>query len=146
MEVSPGFHTKIQSRNIWIAAKMESRPKRKISEQQDPLFVRQVKLCRINITLTRVCCRTNITLTHVFCRTNITLIHVFCRTNITLTHVFCLFMSSMKYDFNTWQLSCTLVWDNNAEFTPGFQWGWCYSIFSFMCMLCRSLFVFLFFF
>ena len=28
----------------------------------------------------------------------------------------------------------------------GFQWGWCYSIFSFMCMLCRSLFVLLYFF
>ena len=22
---------------------------------------------------------------------------------------------------------------------PGFQWGWCYSIFSFMCNVCRSL-------
>ena len=27
------------------------------------------------------------------------------------------------------------------EFTPGFEWGSCYSIFSFMCMFCRSLFV-----
>ena len=27
------------------------------------------------------------------------------------------------------------------EFTSGFQWGLCYSIFSFMCMFCRSLFV-----
>ena len=29
------------------------------------------------------------------------------------------------------------------EFTPGFQWGTgtCYSIFSFICMFCRSLFV-----
>jgi hypothetical protein len=27
------------------------------------------------------------------------------------------------------------------EFIPGFQWGSCYSIFSFMCMFCRSLFV-----
>ena len=32
------------------------------------------------------------------------------------------------------------------EFTPGFQWGSCYSIFSFMCMFCRSLFVLLYFF
>ena len=32
------------------------------------------------------------------------------------------------------------------EFTPGFQWGSCYSIFSFMCMYCRSLFVLLYFF
>ena len=29
------------------------------------------------------------------------------------------------------------------EFTYGFQWGSCYSIFSFMCMFCRSLFVLL---
>ena len=29
------------------------------------------------------------------------------------------------------------------EFTPGFQLGSCYSIFSFMCMFCRSLFVLL---
>ena len=28
------------------------------------------------------------------------------------------------------------------ELTPGFQWGSCYSIFSFICMFCRSLFVF----
>ena len=34
------------------------------------------------------------------------------------------------------------------EFSPGFQWGSCYFIFSFMCMFCRLLFVFslLFFF
>jgi hypothetical protein len=32
------------------------------------------------------------------------------------------------------------------EFTPGFSWGSCYSIFSFMCMFCRSLFVLLYFF
>ena len=32
------------------------------------------------------------------------------------------------------------------EFTPGFQWGACYSIFSFMCMFCRQLFVLLSFF
>jgi len=32
------------------------------------------------------------------------------------------------------------------EFTPVFYWGSCYSTFSFMCMICRSLFVFLFFF
>jgi len=29
------------------------------------------------------------------------------------------------------------------EFTPGFKWGACCSIFSFMCMSCRSLFVLL---
>ena len=32
------------------------------------------------------------------------------------------------------------------EFTPGFQWGSCNSIFSFMCLFCRSLFVLLYFF
>ena len=32
------------------------------------------------------------------------------------------------------------------EFTPGFKWGSCYSIFSYMCMFCRSLFVLLYFF
>ena len=31
------------------------------------------------------------------------------------------------------------------EFTPSFQWGSCYSIFSFICMFCRSLFVLLYF-
>jgi hypothetical protein len=31
-------------------------------------------------------------------------------------------------------------------FTPGFKWSSCYSIFSFICMFCRSLFVLLFFF
>ena len=32
------------------------------------------------------------------------------------------------------------------EFTPGFQWDSRYSIFSFICMFCRSLFVILYFF
>ena len=32
------------------------------------------------------------------------------------------------------------------KFTPGFKWGSCYSIFCFICMFCRSLFVFLYFF
>ena len=32
------------------------------------------------------------------------------------------------------------------EFTHGFKWSSCYSIFSFMCMFCRSLFVLLSFF
>ena len=32
------------------------------------------------------------------------------------------------------------------EFTSGFQWGSCYSIFSFIYMFCRSLFVLLYFF
>jgi hypothetical protein len=32
------------------------------------------------------------------------------------------------------------------EFTPSFKWGTCYSIFSFICMFCRSLFVLLYFF
>ena len=32
------------------------------------------------------------------------------------------------------------------EFTPGFQWGSCYSIFRFICMFCRALFVLLYFF
>ena len=32
------------------------------------------------------------------------------------------------------------------EFTPGFQWCSCYSIFGFICIFCRSLFVFLYFF
>ena len=32
------------------------------------------------------------------------------------------------------------------EFNLGFQWDSCYSIFNFMCMLCRSLLVLLFFF
>ena len=31
------------------------------------------------------------------------------------------------------------------EFTPGFYWGSCYSIFSFICMFFRSLFVLLYF-
>ena len=31
------------------------------------------------------------------------------------------------------------------EFNPGFQWGSCYSIFSFICMFCRLLFVLLYF-
>ena len=30
-----------------------------------------------------------------------------------------------------------------TEITPGFYWGSCYSIFSFICMFCRSLFVLL---
>ena len=32
------------------------------------------------------------------------------------------------------------------DFTPSFEWGSCYSIFSFICTFCRSLFVLLYFF
>ena len=32
------------------------------------------------------------------------------------------------------------------DFTPSFEWGSCYSIFSFICVFCRSLFVLLYFF
>ena len=32
------------------------------------------------------------------------------------------------------------------EFSPGLQWGWCYSILCFICPFCRSLFVLLSFF
>ena len=39
-----------------------------------------------------------------------------------------------------------LPFRSTPEFTPGFQWGSCYSIFSFICMFCRSLFVILYFF
>ena len=35
----------------------------------------------------------------------------------------------------------TLLPSGAPWLTPGFQWGSCYSIFSFMCMLCRSIFV-----
>ena len=41
----------------------------------------------------------------------------------------------------------TIVCPSGApEFTPGFYWGLCYSIFSFICMFCGSLFVLLYFF
>jgi hypothetical protein len=42
---------------------------------------------------------------------------------------------------------CIFIHGSRApEFTPGFQWGSCYSIFSFMYNVCRSLFVLLSFF
>ena len=40
----------------------------------------------------------------------------------------------------------TVYLSGEPEFTPGFQRCSCYSIYSFMCMLCRSLFVLLSFF
>ena len=39
-----------------------------------------------------------------------------------------------------------VIFGRNYEFTHGFQWGSCYSIFSFICMSCRSLSVLLYFF
>jgi hypothetical protein len=48
---------------------------------------------------------------------------------------------------NCSQKLCIVTFDETiAEFTPSFQWGSCYSIFSFMCIFCRSLFVLLSFF
>ena len=48
---------------------------------------------------------------------------------------------------NCSQKLCIVTFDETiAEFTPSFQWGSCYSIFCFMCMFCRSLFVLLSFF
>ena len=51
--------------------------------------------------------------------------------------------------FSTLQLTSgagTAYPSRAPEFTPGFQWGLCYSIFSCICMFCRSLFVLLYFF
>ena len=39
------------------------------------------------------------------------------------------------------QINTMGVTSGAPEFTSGFQWGLCYSIFSFICMFCRSLFV-----
>jgi hypothetical protein len=39
-----------------------------------------------------------------------------------------------------------IIWKTSYEFIPGSYWGSCYSIFSFICMFCRSLFVLLYFF
>ena len=44
------------------------------------------------------------------------------------------------------QNNTTGVTSEVAQFTPGFQWGSCHSIFSCICMFCRSLFVLLYFF
>ena len=41
---------------------------------------------------------------------------------------------------------CVHKYSGAPEFTFGFWWGSCYSIFSFMCMFCESFFVLLFFF
>ena len=42
-------------------------------------------------------------------------------------------MASKKHELLT-----PLQASRGHDFTPGFQWGSCYSIFSFMCMFCRS--------
>ena len=68
-------------------------------------------------------------------------------------------VSSSYSSFMTYQRVCnqvntmgftsragTVYLSGAPEFTPGFQWGSCYSIFSFICMFCRSLFVLLYFF
>jgi hypothetical protein len=39
-----------------------------------------------------------------------------------------------------------LILSEHLSSPPSFWWGSCYSIFSFMCMFCRSLFVLLYFF
>jgi hypothetical protein len=68
----------------------------------------------------------------------------------------CDFMQVCRYVYN---VQCISLWDKaivflgntNAyisgapEFTPGFSGFSCYSIFSFMCMFCRSMFVLLYF-
>jgi hypothetical protein len=52
----------------------------------------------------------------------------------------------LRYLYRLYVLS-SMVWCLlRCEFTPGFLWGSCYSIFSFICMFCRSLFVLLYFF
>jgi hypothetical protein len=48
-----------------------------------------------------------------------------------------------------WFIVCKLAFaypSATTEFTPGFKCGSCYSIFSFICMFCRLLFVLLYFF
>jgi hypothetical protein len=44
-----------------------------------------------------------------------------------------------------WSGTGTAYPSGAPEFTPGFDWGSCYSVFSFICMFYRSLFVLLYF-
>jgi hypothetical protein len=61
---------------------------------------------------------------------------------------------STTYYITNWRLSSTNLTSGAGtanpsgapEFSYGFEWGWCYSIFNFMCMFGRSLFVLLYFF
>ena len=77
-----------------------------------------------------------------------------CRMMLELTKIVNIMVSFMAY-----QRVCNKSYTKGAtcgtgtaypseahEFTPGFYWGSCYSIFSFICRSCRSLFVFLYFF
>ena len=48
---------------------------------------------------------------------------------------------SFDHESTWWSGSCL-----SFRSTPGFLWGSCYLIFSFICMFCRSLFVLLYFF
>ena len=72
----------------------------------------------------------------------------------TVTSKYCLLLPKynaiMRY-FPTFRTDATIgagsAYPSGAhQCTPGFQWGSCYSIFSFMCMFCRLLFVLLSFF
>jgi hypothetical protein len=50
-----------------------------------------------------------------------------------------------RYHLTIWNIARLTIFDRFVKDSqwlyPGFQWGSCYSIFSFMCMFCRSLFV-----
>jgi hypothetical protein len=63
--------------------------------------------------------------------------HFLILSSFTTNHQICnynyIYMSGATSGVGTAYPSCA------HDFTPGFQWGSCYSIFSFMCMFCISL-------
>jgi len=93
-------------------------------------------------------------------RTYFVLLDNFCLNSMYDCDRYLLFSSAIKHNFVTGYPSTYVLYllsgansfsrfvDNNhisytcnrGEFTPGFQWDSCCSIFSFMCMFCRSLF------
>ena len=57
-----------------------------------------------------------------------------------LTH-YCSYILSLLYITGATSGAGTAYHSAVPEFTPGFQWGSCYWIFSFICTFCRSLFI-----
>ena len=72
------------------------------------------------------------------------MILLYCNDVVTVTYM--LLFHYFQYLISIYMYGIICHLSGAPEFTPSIQWGLCYSIFSFICLFCRSLFILLYFF
>ena len=76
------------------------------------------------------------------CKRSLQLIQLFIISFCSYFAIYTLMCLMIRFfDKSTMSMNSFKLVQQTPEFTPGFQWGSCYWIFSIMCMFCRLLFV-----